>query len=207
VNKAMTLSAYAVAIPMSVAALPALAQVQPNTHEVDVFVGALFGDDATDLAISGSTPELDDDVSFGARYTYNFTNVWGLELSAGYNPNSITGLPGGDVDLDLTTVEADAVWNFNLTPDSRLVGYLLGGVGYAIADLDRPIQGTFNGQPVSIDDDDGFTLNAGLGARYFATDQLVFRLEGRYHYFDKIVDNFDDSLNAFSTNLSVGWSF
>jgi opacity protein-like surface antigen len=201
------IGAVVVAVPLVLSASVASAQVQPNTHQVDVYAGALFGDDLTKSPVSGNTPELDDDVTFGARYTYQFLPQWAVQLSSGFTPTSVKGAPGGDIDLDLTTIDADLVYNFNLSPDGRWVGYLLGGAGYAFADLDRPIRGTVNGLPVSINDDDGFTANAGLGAKYFATDHIVVSLEGRYRYFDKLVDRLDDSLNGYETTLGVGWRF
>jgi outer membrane protein len=97
------------------------------------------------------------------------------------------------------------VWSFN--PGSPLVPYALAGVGYASADLDRPIVGTVNGQPVAIKDDNGFTLNAGAGLKYFVNDRFLVRLEARYRYLDQVVDRFDDSLNTVETTLGVGWTF
>lgn len=186
-------------------AVPAYAQVQAGSQYVDAYAGALFGDDVTDTRISGVEPELDDDVTFGLRYGYNLTDQWGLEASLGYSPNKVTGLPSGNVDIDLTTLDLSAVYNFNT--GTRIVPYVLGGIGYAFADLDRPLQGTVNNQPVSLRDDDGFTLHAGIGAKFFATDHVLIRLEGRYRYLDKVVDNFDHSLNTFETTLGVGYQF
>src|SRR5689334_10180208 len=186
-------------------ALPASAQVQAGSQEVEAYAGALFGDDLTDVRISGQQPKLDDDVTFGLRYGYNFTDAWGLEGSVGYSPNTVKGLAGGDVDLNLTTLDFDGVYHFNL--GQRIEPYVLAGVGYAFADLDRDLLGTVNAQPVRIRDDDGFTLNAGIGAKFFATDHLLFRLEGRYRYLDKVVDRFDHSLNTVETTLGVGYQF
>lgn len=184
---------------------PANAQVEGGSNELHVYGGELFGDDLTDRAISGQTPELDDDVTYGIRYTYNFTDAWGLELSLGETPASATNLAGGDVDLDLSTVDIDAVWNFS--PGNRLVPYVVAGAGYARANLDDPILGTVNGQPVRIDDDSGFTLNAGVGAKYFVNDRFLVRLEARYRYLDGVLDEFEDSLNTVETTLGVGWRF
>ena len=184
---------------------PASAQVQAGTQEVNVYGGELFGDRLTDREISASKPELDDDVTYGVRYAYNLTNSFGLEVSLGNTASSATKLAGQDIDLDLTTLDFDAVWNIDT--GSRLVPYVLGGVGYARADLDAPITGTVNGQPVSLDDDGGFTLNAGVGARYFVTDNVALRLEARYRYVDKVLDDLDDSLNTFETTLGVSWQF
>ena len=81
------------------------AGAQEATQEVHVYGGQLFGDKLTDTAISGSRPELDDDITYGVRYGYNFSKDWGLEISAGNTSSAATGLPGRDIDLDLTTVE------------------------------------------------------------------------------------------------------
>ena len=185
-------------------ALPALAQ-DAGKQEVSVYAGALFGDDLTDRAISGQKPKLDDALTYGLRYGYNLTDQLGVELSVGESPNSVTKVAGGDIDLDLTTFDVDAVWNFRNS--TRLYPYVFAGVGYAIADLDHRINGTVGGQPVSITDDSGFTLNAGLGAKYQATDHLFLRAEARYRYLDKVVDRFDNSLNTVETTLGVGWRF
>jgi outer membrane beta-barrel protein len=185
-------------------ALPALAQ-DAGKQEVSVYAGALFGDDVTDRPISGQRPKLDDDFTYGLRYGYHFTDQLGIELSVGESPNSVKNVAGGDVDLDLTTFDVDAVWHFrNGTP---FTPYVFAGAGYAIADLDHRITGTVGAQPVSITDDSGFTLNAGVGARYQATDHLFVRAEARYRYLDKVVDRYDNSLNTVETTLGVGWQF
>jgi outer membrane beta-barrel protein len=190
---------------LAIYASPASAQVQERTREVHVYGGELFGDTLTDTAISGSRPELDDDVTYGVRYAYNFTDAWGLEFSAGNTASSVTKLAGEDIDLDLATFDFDAVWHF--LPGSRFAPYLIGGAGYARANLDQPIRGTVNGQAVTIDDDGGFTLNAGIGAKYFVNDRFMIRLEARYRYVDAVLDNFEDSLSTVETTLGVGWQF
>ena len=183
---------------------PALAQTEAGTQELHIYGGQLFGDDLTDREVSGRTPELDDDVTYGLRYGYNLSDTWGIEVSLG-RTQSTALLPGRDIDLDLTTLDLDAVWNFNNR--SRFTPYLLAGVGYASADLDAPIRGTVNGQQVTINDDENFTLNAGIGAKYFAANNVVVRLEARYRYLDGVVDRLDDSLNTVETTLGVGWRF
>ena len=186
-------------------AAPAAAQVQAGSQEVHAYGGEFFGDDLTSTKVSGRTPKLDDDVTYGIRYGYNFTNAWGIELSLGQSATAVKKLVGGNLDLDLTTVDVDAVWHFDT--GSQWVPYVVAGVGYASADLDRPILGTVNGRAVAIDDDKGFTFNAGVGTKYFVTDSFLVRLEARYRYLDGVVDRFDDSLNTFETTLGVGWRF
>lgn len=189
---------------LSAQALPALAQ-EAGKQEVHVYGGALFGDKITDVDLSGRRPELDDKATFGLRYDYNVTDAFGIELSTGWSPNNVTKLAGNDVDLDLYTLDLDAVWNFS--NGSALTPYLLAGVGYAKADLDRPLVGVARGQAVTLNDDDGFTLNAGLGLKYALTEHLVLRGEARYRYLDKVVDRFDHQLNTFETTVGLGWRF
>ena len=185
---------------------PAMAQVSAGSQEVAAYVGELFGDDFTDRRIGGYRPEVDDDVTYGLRYGFNFTEAWGLELSLGETKTSVTRLSGRDIDFDLTTFDVDAVYHFN--PSGRLVTYVLAGVGYASADLDRPIIATINGgMPLRIDDDNAFTLNAGIGAKIFVSPAISLRLEARYRYLDKVVDRFDDPLNTFETTFGVGFHF
>lgn len=187
---------------------PAAAQstgTRAGTSELHLYVGELFGDDITGSEISGVTPELDDDITWGIRYGYNFSDTFGIDISGGWTPTSVIGTAGGDVDFDLTTLDIDAIWH--LTPDAPLVAYVLAGVGYAMADLDRPLVGFVDFQPVVVDDDDSFTLNAGVGAKWFMTDAFALRGDIRYRYIDKLVDNFDDSLNTFEVTVGVGWRF
>jgi outer membrane protein W len=37
---------------------------------------------------------------------------------------------------------------------------------------------------VTIDDDYGFTLNAGVDAKYYVNDRFLVRLDARYRYLD-----------------------
>jgi outer membrane beta-barrel protein len=196
-------SAIAVAL-LSAQAVPVLAQ-EPARQEVQVYGGALFGDRITDVAVSGQRPELDDAGTFGLRYAYGFNDNFGLELSAGYSPEQVKKLAGGKVDLDLYTIDLDAVWNFNT--GSVLTPYVLAGAGYAVANLDRPLVGVVNGQSVTLNDDDGFTLNAAAGLKYAVTDHVVLRGEVRYRYLDKVVDRYDHALNTVETTLGVGVRF
>lgn len=199
---------YAAALVLGLSPLPAVAQTKDGQSQVHMYAGELFGDDLTDTEVSGEVPELDDDLVVGLRYGYYFTKSWGLEGSLGFSPNTangVAGARGGEVDLDVYYLDVNAVWNF--TPNSKAVGYLTGGAGIAQADLDKPILGVVGGRSVAIDDDSGFTLNAGVGLSYFATDHLIVRLDGRYRYVDALVDHLDNSLNTFEGSVGLGWAF
>lgn len=196
---------FAVAGALLLGAVPATAQQVEGRSEIGVHAGALFGNDLTDEPVSGTVPQLDDDFVAGLRYAYNFTRDFALEGSLGFNPSKVTRAVGGDVDIDVYTADINAVWNFR--SDSRLTPYLTAGVGYAFADLERPLQGSVGGNAVSIDDDEGVTLNAGGGIKYALADRLLVRLDARYRFIDKLVNQFDDSLNGGEVTLGLGWKF
>jgi hypothetical protein len=90
---------------------PADAQAQAGSEDIQVYAGEMFGDRLTETPLNGRSPLLDDDALFGGRYTYDFTNQWGLQLSAGYSPSRTGNLVGGDSDLGLTTLDLDVLWN------------------------------------------------------------------------------------------------
>jgi len=184
---------------------PAMAQVKAGDQEVSAYAGEMFGDDVTDKDLSGKTPKLDDEFTYGIRYAYSFTDRWALELSLGETPTAVTDLPTKDIDLDLTTLDVNAVYQFDL--GSRWVPYVTAGAGYAIADLDKPIVGTINGTPVSITDDDGYTLNAGAGVKFYANDHFSVRAEARYRYVDSVLQDVGSSLSTVETTLGAAWKF
>jgi outer membrane beta-barrel protein len=201
-----TLIGLATVGALASSASPVTAQVTESSQEVHVYVGEAFGDELTDRMVSGRSPELDDDVTFGVRYGYNFTDAWGLELALGRTNTSVTKLAGRDIDFDLTTFDVDGIYHFNSS--ESLVPYVLAGIGYVDGDLDRPIIGTAPGVGlVRINDDNAFTFNAGVGAKWFVSDLVSLRLDLRYRYLDKVVDRLDDSLNTFETTVGIGFKF
>lgn len=177
----------------------------PASQEIQLYGGEIFGDRLTQTTISGSTPRFNDSATFGGRYNVNYTDMWGVQLSAGYSPGHTGHVRSGDSSLGVTTLDVDGVWNF--TPGYKIVGYAVAGVGYAWADLDRDIIGSVGGAPVTITDSNGYTANAGLGAKYYVTDNLFVDLDTRYRYFSKLVNNYGQGLNTVETTLGVGWRF
>jgi len=181
------------------------AAADPASQEIQLYGGEIFGDRLTQTTISGSTPRFNDSATFGGRYTVNYTDTWGVQLSAGYSPGRAGHVRSGDSSLGVTTVDVDGVWTF--TPGYKIVGYAVAGVGYAWADLDRAILGSAGGTPVTITDSNGYTANAGLGAKYYLTDTLFVDLDTRYRYFSRLVSNYGQGLNTVETTLGVGWRF
>jgi opacity protein-like surface antigen len=195
----------AIALPAS----PAAAQ-QQRSQEIQVYGGEIFGDRLTETPISGSTPRLDDSATVGARYNYNYTDMWGVQLSAGYSPSHASHVASGNGRLGLTTVDLDGVWNIMpdlKIADFKIVPYAVAGVGYAWANLDRAIQGSVGTRAVSITDSNGYTANAGLGAKYYVTDNLFVDFGGRYRYLSRLVSYHGMGMNTVETSLGVGWRF
>ena len=192
-------------IALALYGAPAAAQEQARTQSVEIYGGEMFGDDLTNAPVSGRTPRLNDNAVVGARYTYNFTDRWGIQLSGGYSPNRASRVSSGKGNLGLTTVDLDAVWN--ITPQYPMVLYALAGAGYAWANLDRPISGVIDGQPVTLRDSNGFTANVGLGAKYYMTRSLFLDLGARYRYLDRLVSGSNQNLSTTETTLGIGWRF
>jgi len=175
---------------------------------VQLYVGETFGGLITPL--SGDTPRLNDNVTFGGRYTYNFMKQLGIQLSAGYTPSRAAHAPSGDSDLGLTTVDLDAVWY--VIPDYSLAGhkfcaYTEAGAGYAWAHLDHDLLGFAAHRPVTIADSNGYTANAGLGAKYYLSDNFFVDFDARYRYLSKLTSDYGKGISTAVTTLSLGYQF
>jgi outer membrane beta-barrel protein len=192
-------------IALALCGAPAAAEGQARTQSVEIYGGELFGDNLTDAPVSGRTPRLNDNAIFGARYNYNFTDMWGIQLSGGYSPSRAARVASGKDKLGLTTVDLDAVWN--ITPHDPIIGYVLAGAGYAWANLDAPIAGEINGRPVVLRDSNGFTANVGIGAKYYVMNNLYVNIEARYRYLNRLVTDSNQNLNTTETTLGIGWRF
>ena len=187
---------------------PAAAQTSSSSQDVQLYVGETFGGLITPL--SGDTPRLNDNVTFGGRYTYNFMKQLGIQLSAGYTPSRAAHAPSGDSDLGLTTVDLDAVWY--VIPDYSLAGhkfcaYTEAGAGYAWAHLDHDLLGFAAHRPVTIADSNGYTANAGLGAKYYLSDNFFVDFDARYRYLSKLTSDYGKGINTVVTTLSLGYQF
>ena len=188
----------------------ASAQYRPYSQDVQVYAGEMFGDRLTTTFVNGDFPRLDDSVTFGGRYTFNFTPQWGFQLSAGYSPSHISHVGSGSTGFGLTTADLDLIWN--ITPDfsfvgPRLVTYAVVGGGYAWANLDRAVASAVNGVPVSLDNANGVTGNAGFGAKYYINERFFVNLDTRYRYLNDLVSPYGQGLNTAETTLSVGYQF
>jgi hypothetical protein len=79
IKYAAATSALSVVAALTLQSEPAVAQEQAGTQSVEIFGGEQFGDNVTDAPVSGRTPRLNDNAVAGARYNYNFTDMWGIQ--------------------------------------------------------------------------------------------------------------------------------
>ena len=73
--------------------------------------------------------------------------------------------------------------------------------------MDSPITGEVNGRSVVLTDSNGFTANAGFGAKYYVVNNLYVDLQARYRYLDRLVSDSNQHLNTTETTLGIGWRF
>jgi len=209
----MNTRTIALGILIGAAGLQAIsAQAQPSagSQEAQIFAGYLFGDRLTKGPISGETPRLNDNGYYGARYTYHFTDQWGLQISAGHSPNRAAHVMSGDTNMGVTTVDVDAEWDplRNLTLAGHpIVPYAVIGAGYAWSNLDRSIVGTVGSTAQTLNDANGYTANAGLGVKFFLSDNVFVDFGGRHRYFNKLVSTDSQGLNTAETSLGIGYRF
>ncbi len=204
-NSAVALTAVAFS-----ATIGSLAHAEGVSQDLEFYGGAAFGDHLVEKPTAGRAIQLDDDAKFGTRYTISAHERFGLQLAAGSSPTTIKYAQGGDVDADVYTVDANLL--VNLTPQLQLGGhkletYAVIGAGYAWADSDEPLVGVISSTPTTLDDDGGFTANAGLGAKLFVTDAIYVGLDARYRYIDTLLKNDGKELNTVETALSIGFRF
>jgi len=114
--------------------------------------------------------------AFGIGLGYNFTKNWGAEAMFQWaNPKSKTsGVTGASAKE--WSIGLNGVYNFD--SGSPLVPYLTAGFG------ERRVK-----HPSDVDD---LMINAGGGVKYFLTDNLALRLDGRY-YEDMDKNGYDSS--------------
>jgi opacity protein-like surface antigen len=211
-NRRITVLSLAV-VAAGLAALhaePAAAQTNSRSQDVQLYAGEMFGDRLMETPLSTGTPRLNDNVTFGGRYTYNFMKQLGIQLSAGYTPTRAAHIGSGAGDLGLTTVDLDALWYF--IPDYSLAGrrfsaYTEVGAGYAWAHLNHDLFGFAANRPVTVPDSNGYTANAGLGAKYYLWDNLFVDFDARYRYLSRLTSSYGHGLNTAETTLSLGYQF
>jgi outer membrane protein W len=190
---------------------PAAAQAHAGSQDVQIYGGEMFGDRLTETPLTGRFPHLNNDALLGGRYTYDFTDQWGLQLSAGHAFSRTSHVVSGDSNLGLTTADLDVLWNVTPTGFTvnhhTLMPYTEAGMGYAWANLSHPLYGIIGTTPVVLRDSNGYTANIGVGAKYYLTSSFFVDFDARYRYLSRLINNYGQGLNSGETTLSLGYQF
>jgi hypothetical protein len=129
----------------------------------------------------------------GAAHAQGHEVSQDVQLSAGYCPNHAAHVAGGGSYPGLATVDLDLEWHIPL--DFQFVGHKL--VLYSVV----------GATPVTITHGNGYSANAGFGAKYYLTDNVFIDLDGRYRYLSKIASNLGQGMNTSGTSLPVASRF
>ena len=165
--------------------------------EVYGIIQQLNGDSVTGSAFGISTElELDDTISGGIGFGYNFNNHINLNTDTLFGVTDVNGKARG------VMVEGDTfMWGWNLNLDinvlpTRVTPVITGGVGFI------HFNGDFEGFTFQETD---FSYNLGVGIRWDVTDH--FLVKGMYRGFWTELQDTDDQILLDGVNLSVGFAF
>lgn len=185
---------------------PAAAAIQPGSQEFGIHAGAFFGDELTDRPIFGRRPELDDSFALGFNYIYFPTSALGVSGRYTFVPSEVRRVPDRTADMNIHLLDLNLLWNAN--PLDEWTFYLITGIGWARANLDRDITiGEVGGVTARISEDSGFTYNVGVGTVTPLTERMSLRFEGRYRFINQLIDRFEESLNTWEATVGIGWGF
>ena len=177
------------------------------SHDLQIYAGEIFGDRLTSIPLTGRYPVLNDNATFGARYTYGLSQWFALQLEAGYSPGRAARLAVSDSSLGLTTADLDIL--FNVTPTltvggRRIVLYSELGAGYAWIDLHHPLLGSTDSTPVMLTGRNDYTANIGIGAQYYLTTNFFVDFDARYRHITRLVSRHNNELNTAEKTLGNG---
>lgn len=130
----------------------------------------------TNRFMFGDDIDLDDSAGWRANIDYRFASPWGIELSYNKATADIISGPG---EVDVTHTYLDLLYHFN--SGGKVEPYI--ALGYGNADVDIV---------------DGNTYDAGLGLKFYLSENTIIRPD--IHYAD--VDEFGDDHMIASLNIS-----
>lgn len=122
--------------------------------------------------------DLEDDVTFGLGFGYNYSPEWSVEADVRMTPTETDG--PGSVDVDIWTFSVGALHHFQ--PDQKLNPYTSFGLGLMSYQMDGP------------DDEDPFAY-WGAGLNYALSDKTDFRIDLRYLLDYRSNNDTDNSTN------------
>lgn len=178
----VVLFAFVLLVPLS-----ARSEIREGSYEISPFIGYNLFD---------SQHNLDDDYLVGARFGYNFTKNFGMEIAGEYIQTGIDDIskpwtqegeftnPINDVDIILYNL------NFlrHFMPEKKFNPFIAAGYGFAKYDP-------------KINDHDMAFVSFGLGAKYWLSDNFAMRLDLK----DSMI--LDETLHNFGATLGFVFAF
>ena len=186
----LMIAAFSLCMVLFVAALPVSAEDgqdynQEYNSEVNFFTGGFLGDS---IIVTSGNPlfnqvdgVFDNDFIGGARVTYFFTPVFGMEGGVGFTPASMlasTNINGGTEFASVINVDT-YIFNANLVVQlshGPVRPFVTGGVSAIHFDFDTSEFGTLT--PSETD----FAPNLGGGLKIPVNDTVLLRFEARYYW-------------------------
>jgi len=140
--------------------------------------------------------DTDNNIAAGFSLGYNVTKHWSAELETRYTPTQTD--ESNDKDVDLWTVGMNALYHFN--PDGPFVPYVSAGAGVMFF------------RPDGYENNEDYVMQAGVGAKYFVSDNTALRVDMRYlidfHSDQDWADNGEDQVaNNFLATAGLYWQF
>lgn len=185
--KALVLFAVVLLFPMT-----AQSEIKAGSFEVSPFVGYNFFENKQNLK---------DHFLYGGRLGYNFTENVGIEgtlefINSRVDHESRIGAKKGQFrsptdDVDLTFYHIDAVYHF--MPDSNFTPFVVAGFGGAHYSPD-------------ISNQDMFTFDFGVGAKYWLADNIAFRIDLRDNIVTEVFP-FKNDYHNMNTTVGVVFAF
>ena len=197
---------------------PAWAQNREKSWEVTPELGWIFygnphlGDGTTDQTLTSGTTttrtvevvtsDIQDSLSYGFRFGYNWTKKQMVEFGFGGTATTGTffvhkrvydvtaGPPGTlttdqrkqeDVSIDLIVAHVNYVHNFFLQHRGKVVAFATGGVGLINSSIFGQTADPDLQQPLDqlVGDENTFMYNYGGGIRFFGGEKAAFRIDAR----------------------------
>ena len=186
--KVMYRAALMVAVFVFLLPLSARSEIKAGSFEVNAFGGYNFFE---------SSQNLENQFLYGGRFGYNFTKHWGIEgvvefINSRVNDKAIPGTKEGQFRgpmdrVDLTFYHLNAVYHF--MPDSKFTPFVVAGFGGA------HYSPTISNREMA-------AFNVGVGAEYWMTENIAFRVDVRDYMVTEI---FQETYH--NVGVTVGLTF
>lgn len=174
-------------------ATDAQAETYPGTGEFEIYAGWFWPDEEGDTNL--------DDLTYGVRLGYNFTEHFGLSGTLGYWEADDTAF-GGFVDSDALFFDISFEWLVN--PEDLAVFVVYGGPGLVSTETSFVDPGDFTKN--FLVDGEEFSVHFGLGARISAGERWFLRPDVRLRWFDDGHPlNGNDEELSWEATFGVGW--